>query len=180
MGKKSEFYIQFTGLSDGKHDYHFKIDDTFFTNFDYSDIEGANLAVKMVLDKRPDMLIADFQIEGTLTVMCDRCTDNCDVHVKGDDEIIFKFTEEEIDDEKIIAVLPNEFGIDVSNPIFEISSLLLPSKRLHEAGKCNQEMLDVIDDYLIVEEKKDNQTNEETDQDNDDVDPRWSALKNLK
>ena len=180
MGKKSEYYIQFTSLSDGKHDYHFKIGDSFFAEFDYTDIEGANLTVDLVLDKRPTMLVVDFQIEGTLNVMCDRCTDNCDISVKGQDEIIYKFTEEEIEDEKIIAVLPNEFGIDVSNPIFEISALLLPSKRLHEAGQCNTEMLNAIDDYLIVEEKQDNQANEETDQDEDDVDPRWSALKNLK
>src|SRR5690606_27327097 len=104
------------------------IENTFFTEFDYTEIEGAELTVDLALEKKPNMLIANFNVKGVFTVMCDRCTDNCQVKVKGGDEIIYKFTDEDIDDEKIIAVLPNEIGIDVSMPIFEISSLLLPSK----------------------------------------------------
>ncbi|WP_027421444.1 YceD family protein [Crocinitomix catalasitica] len=181
MVKKSEFYIQFTGLPDGIHNYQYKVDNTFFTEFNYSDIEDADLIVDLALEKKPNMLIANFSIKGVFTVMCDRCTDSCQVKVKGGDEIIYKFTEEDIDDEKIIAVLPNEIGIDISMPIFEISSLLLPSKRTHKKGGCNEEMLNAIDNYLIVESTGNKSVGgDEDEESNDEIDPRWSALKNLK
>ena len=178
--KKSEYYIQFTGLPDGIHHYSFKIGDTFFTEFDYADIEGADLTVNIALEKKPNMLIANFEITGNFTVMCDRCTDSCEVKIEGEDEIIYKFADEAIDDEKIITVLPNEIGIDVSMPIYEISSLLLPSKRTHKKGACNEEMLSAIDNYLIVESTAKNQVEEDENDNDDEIDPRWSALKNLK
>ncbi len=182
MGKKSEYVIGFSSLLDGKHDFHYKIGNEFFEHFDYSDIEGADLTLDLLLEKKPNMLIVTLKTEGSIKVMCDKCTDSFDYPVAGEDEVIYKFTEEELDDEKIISILPNEIEIDMTIPIFEFASLLLPSRRIHPEGECNEEMLKEIDNYLMVE--SDN-VEEETDNDQEepednDIDPRWSQLKNLK
>jgi len=180
VGKKSEYVIGFTSLRDGKHEYQYKIDKTFFEQFEYSDIEGADLELKVVLEKKPTMIIVDFEVEGSLRVMCDRCTDSFDYPVAGSDDVIFKFSEEELDDEKVIAVLPNEIEIDLTVPVYEFTCLLLPSRRVHPEGECNEDMLNAIDNYLMVESDSVMEDGSPEDDEDDEIDPRWSQLKDLK
>jgi len=184
VGKKSEYEIGFTSLLDGKHEYRYEIEDTFFEQFDYSDIEGAKLNLVVVLDKSPNMITVDFKTEGTIKVMCDRCTDSFDLSVEGEDDIIYKFSDEEIDDEKILSIASNETSIDLSTPIYEFTTLLLPSRRLHPVGECNEEMLKEIDNYLMVEtddvDTANNQNSDESQESEEEIDPRWAKLKKLK
>ena len=88
MGKKSEYVIGFSSLLDGKHDYHYKIGSEFFEHFEYSDIEGADLTLDLLIEKKPNMMIASFKAEGNIKVMCDKCTDSFEYPVAGEDEVI--------------------------------------------------------------------------------------------
>jgi uncharacterized metal-binding protein YceD (DUF177 family) len=182
VGKKSEYEIAFVGLRDGKHHFHFKIDDTFFEHFDTTDIEGADLELDMELEKEPTMLQVRFQINGKLKVMCDRCTDSFFIPVNGQDDLIYKFTEKELDNEKVIALSPTATEIDITQPVYEFVSLLLPYKRVHPEGECNEEMLNEINNYLMVEEdEEDDGIDEEVmEEEQDEIDPRWAELKKLK
>ncbi len=181
MGKKSEYVIGFSSLLDGKHDYHYKIGSEFFEHFKYSDIEGADLTLDLLLEKKPNMMIASFKAEGNIKVMCDKCTDSFEYPVAGEDEVIYKFAEEDLGDEKVISILPNEVEIDLTIPIFEFTSLLLPPRRIHPEGECNEEMLKEIDNYLMVESDSSETENDQAKpEDDDEIDPRWSQLKDLK
>ena len=180
---KSEYIIQFSSLLDGKHSFHYKIGDSFFEQFEYSDIEDADLELDVSLEKKPNMMILVFDVVGSLKVMCDRCTESFYFPVSGQEEVIYKFSEEDIEDEKIICVLPNETGIDISVPVFEFASLLLPSRRIHPDGECNEEMLSEMDNYLMIESDNTEEEEESNDSDSTDeneIDPRWSQLKDLK
>ncbi|HIP36124.1 MAG TPA: DUF177 domain-containing protein [Crocinitomix sp.] len=177
--KNKDYKIKFTSLKDGLHTFTFNIRDEFFEQFEYTDIKGAKVIVEIELEKQQTMMIANFSLTGTVKIMCDRCTDNVDLPIKSDDEIIYKFTETEFDDEKVISVYHNEIEIDIMQPIYEFISLSIPSKRLHKKGECNQIMLEEINKYLLVE--KDEQTSSESITNNtNNIDPRWSQLNNLK
>ncbi len=178
MRKKSEYVIGFSSLLDGKHDFHYKIGNEFFEQFDYSDIEGADLTLDVTLEKKPNMMIVTMDVVGIIRVMCDRCTDSFNYPVAGENDVIYKFSEEQLDDEKVICVLPNEVEIDITLSIFEFTSLLLPSRRIHPEGECNDEMLNDIDNYLIVETGEEEDEGSD-DEDDNEIDPRWSQLKDL-
>lgn len=181
MDKKNEYIIRFTSLKDGKHSLSLKVDTAFFEQFEYSDIEGANIALDLVLDKKPTMMVLEMKAKGTLTTMCDKCTDDFDFPISGKENVIYRFTDEELEDEKVISILPNEIDIDISVPVFEFLSLLLPARRVHPKGECNQEILNEIDNYLIVKESKViREEIDETEEDDNEVDPRWAGLKKLK
>ena len=180
MAKKSEYVIGFTGLPDGQHLFSFEIGKTFFEQLDYSEIQDAKLKVKMVLDKNQTMMLASFDIKGKVNIMCDLCTDYFDLTIKGKNEIIYKFSEEDLDDEKIITVKNSETEINVAQPIYEFTALLLPVRRIHPKGKCNQEMLKSIDEYLMVEIPKNNKPQKVGPSNDEEIDPRWAALKKLK
>jgi len=181
VGKKSEYVIGFTSLPDGKHLYSFEIGKTFFEQLDYSEIKDAKLKVKLTLEKKPNMMMANFEIAGKVKVMCDVCTDDFDLPIKGTGNLIYKFGEEDLDDENVTTIYPHETEINVSQPIYEFSFLLLPARRIHPKGKCNQEMLTDIDKYLMVEKKtKKSKTEISEKEEEKEIDPRWAALKKLK
>ena len=53
------------------------------------------------------------------------------------------------------------------------------SKRVHPIGDCNQEMLEAMDNYLMVEEDE-VETSEEPTEEDEGADPRRAALNKLK
>lgn len=183
---KSELEIRFSGLSEGKHDFHFDIGDKFFEQLDYSEVKKADLSVDVNFEKRVNMLILNFDLHGTVTIMCDKCTDDFEMEIENQEELIYKFGEGESDDEKIIMIPENEIEIDITQPVYELTILALPSRRVHPKGECNQEMLDAMDNYLMVEsnEIESNPQQLDTgsvdDDDEEDIDPRWEELKKLK
>lgn len=171
-----EYRIPFVGLKIGVHEFQFDITDAFFEMFEYSLILKGKVDVQLRLEKKETMMIGDFHIEGRVEAECDRCSDPVEVKVKGDYQLIYKFDTEASEDENLITVFPEEFEIDVQNSILEFITVSLPSRNLHKEGECNQEMIDILSEYILYSE--DGTEVEEPSE--DEIDPRWAALKNLK
>ena len=131
-------------------------------------------------EKKPTMLVLSFDISGEVEVMCDKCTDDFRQAIEGEEELIYKFGEGVSDDEKIIIIPHNEIEIDLIQPFYEATILALPSRRVHPENECNQEMLEAMDNYLMVESDEVEQSDSNDETDGDDVDPRWAALNKLK
>ena len=66
--------------------------------------------------------------------------------------------------------------INVAPFIYEFIHLCVPAKMTHEEGKCNDKIKDIVSQYLLTEKPELESKSEE----NDAVDPRWAALKELK
>lgn len=170
-----EYIIPFVGLKLGVHEFDFEITDKFFEGFEYSIVKSGNVKVHLSLDKKETMLIGQFQLEGSINAECDRCGDPVSIDIDGDYQLIFKFGNEPSDDETLVVLYPEDFEIDLNDHLLELINVSLPSRILHNKKKeCNQEMMDLIDEYSYPGES------DSEDGDDDDVDPRWSALKGLK
>jgi len=176
---ENDYIIGFTSLKDGFHDFNYTIGKEFFEHIDYSEIKNAELDVKLSLEKKTTMMILNFEITGKVEVMCDRCTDDFYIKIESDDELIYRFGNEDLGDEKVIVIFPNEVEINIIHPIYEFLSLAIPSRRTHEDKEdCNKDMIKDISEYLLVEEN-DSETIENINK-NTETDPRWSALNKLK
>jgi uncharacterized metal-binding protein YceD (DUF177 family) len=162
------FKIPFVGLKLGKHEFEFDVNNSFFETLSYSLIEKGNLKVWLELEKKETMLLASFYVNGTVEMVCSRCNETMDAEIEDELEIIYKFGDESFDDENLIVISPDSYEIDVTQPIYELITVSLPSRPIHEEGECNEEMVKLIEKFQSKEKK-----------DNDDTDPRWSALKNL-
>jgi uncharacterized protein len=162
------FKIPFVGLKLGKHEFEFDVNNSFFETLSYSLIEKGNLKVWLELEKKETMLLASFYVNGTVEMVCSRCNETMDAEIEDELEIIYKFGDESLDDENLIVISPDSYEIDVTQPIYELITVSLPPRPIHEEGECNEEMVKLIEKFQSKEKK-----------DNDDTDPRWSALKNL-
>ncbi len=169
---KSPFAIPFVGLKIGLHEFEFDIDKSFFESLPYSLIENGRLIAYLELEKKETMLIANLEIDGFIFTDCDRCSEPLAQEIEGALTLYYTFGEEESEDENLIVLAPESYQIDLTQPLYELISLSLPAKMVHEDGDCNEEMVELINKYQ--QPSSDSKTDED-----DDIDPRWSALKNL-
>jgi len=168
---KSAFDIPFVGLKLGTHEFEFDVNDSFFASLPYSLIEKGSVKVWLDLEKKETMMIANFECFGHVEQICSRCNESALVEIDSDLAVIYKFghEEEETNDDNLLIVSYDAYELDVSQQVYEMISLALPIRPMHEDGECDEEMVKLIEKYQVKEEKKDE----------DDIDPRWSVLKGL-
>lgn len=181
---KREYIIPFVGLKLGKHEYNYSVNDTFFEDLEYSPISAADLTIHLELEKKETMLIANFTVEGTVKTNCDRCDAPMELHIDGDLKIIYKFGTEESDDENLIVLHPEDFELDLTDPIYQLSVIALPARRIHEPGECNEEMWKLIQKYSVNSDEDDDDEDWDDDEEEDDLgfddfdpkDPKWTLI----
>ena len=166
------YSIPFTGLKLGKHQFEYEVNDAFFDEFEYSLVKKANLKCLVELEKQETMLILTFGINGTIDTSCARCLAQYPQQVDIHEQQIAKFSEEDMDaDEEIIILTKNDHEIDISGLIYEYINVALPFITVcDDEGNtpyCDKEMLDSLNKLSA-------------NNNNNEADPRWDALKNIK
>lgn len=173
-----EFVIPFVGLKIGNHVFEYDVDISFFEGIDYSIIHDGNVHVNLELDKKETMMIGIFHIDGKVFTNCDRCNDPIEVDAEGEYQIIYKFGDDESDDESLIVLEPNAFEIDIKDYVYELISVSIPVRSVHDIDKCDPEMIALYEKYVVNAAEEDSE-DEDDDQDDDDTDEVWAMLKNL-
>ena len=172
MSHSEKYTIHFGSLTPGIHEFLFEINDAFFQQFENSIVQRAQGDVLVTLDKKSDMLILDFTINGQIVIPCDRCLEELSVEITGNNELLVKFGENPVEESEDVIVISNKsYQLDVSQFIYEYFSMLIPLRNVHpddENGKsqCNPEALKAIEKYKLKEEQK-------------ATDPRWEGLKGI-
>jgi uncharacterized metal-binding protein YceD (DUF177 family) len=173
--KFNQYYIYFSGLKDGKHNFGFKVDKTLFSLYGDQEIIDAKVSIDAVLEKKLNHLSFGFNIVGTVLVACDRCLGDMTIEINYSPVLYVNFGEAssditDIDDTMVLSRA--EGKIDLSKHFYDYIILNIPIQKLHpddEMGNstCNPEMLKNLDKYSVKEGEKDK------------TDPRWDSLKNL-
>lgn len=170
MEMKSEFLIPVSGLALGRHSYQFEINDDFFADKEYSEIQQGKVSVSLDVDRQETMLTLRFGIRGTVRVACDRCADEFDLPIEDEREFFIKLGTENAEESDDVAVVdPDAHDFDVSTLVYEYIILAVPMHRVHPEGQCNPEVI-----ALLTEEDTSSEFDEET------IDPRWAALKDIR
>jgi uncharacterized metal-binding protein YceD (DUF177 family) len=171
MVKSKDYEIQFSALKLGSHQFSFDIEDAFFTLFDYSEIEKAQVHTVVNLVKKTNLLQLDFAITGHVTLICDRCADTYQQEINQHFDLIVKFSDlvESVESDEIVILSNNEHTLSLARYIYEFVHLSLPSKRIHQSeNECNTEILEQLERMGW------------TDETDEIIDPRWENLKQIK
>ena len=169
-----DFELKFSGLAIGKHQFNYEVTKTFFETFQGRGIESdlihdGIVAFDVELDKKDNLLVFDILYDGSVNVDCDVCLDQLDTEVSGDSRIIGKYSDEDFwGEEDVINIPSKDHKVDLSDIFYQLIRLSLPSKIVHEEGKCDPVMLEKLKEYNGGEAT----SNEETD-------PIWNTLKDL-
>lgn len=166
-----DYIISFRGLKIGDHEFDFQITDSFFEVFEYSRTQKANIVLKVLLNKAESMLQLEFFFKGSVHVSCDSCGEDLDYPLDFHESLIVKFSDQEEEESAEVVFLPSaSYEISVAQFIYEYVNLALPMRLTHEEDDEGNPICPID----VLEEFEDNNEPEE------DVDPRWDALKKLK
>lgn len=175
------FQIAFVGLSRGMHEFQMEIGADFFSCFEGSEVEKGDLTLKLLMNKKSNMLDLEFQLSGDVELTCDRCLETYQQSLEDQRMLYVKFGEsrEELSDE-ILVIPTSESHVDISQYVYEYIMLALPAKRVHPGGEgahCDAETLKSLEKYLLKQESAGVTSEPDKAQ---EPDSRWDALKNLK
>jgi len=173
MKDLKEFDISFTGLKLGKHQFSYKIDNTFFDFFQYQEFDKVNIKVDIIFEKKNTMFNLEFISKGFVMVACDLTGESFELNVNGSLSLIVNFGENFNDDNEEILIIPhNSYQLNVGQYIYEMIALSIPTKRVHPGiadGTLDSEVLNRLRNF---ERKKI--------EENKTIDPRWAKLKELR
>ena len=164
------FSLPISGLRDEMHTFRFEVDEEFFQCFEGSVIHESKVEVSLLLDKRPSLMVLQFQFEGTVRVECDRCLEPFDLPIKDAQDLLVKYDDEPREDADVIYIEKGTPSLNVAKYVYEFIHLAIPMHKTHdEAGaECDPEMMQYISKQEDLPEAPD------TDSPTDSV---WSDLK---
>jgi uncharacterized metal-binding protein YceD (DUF177 family) len=165
-----QYQIAFTGLNPGTHIFDFKIGDTFFEQVKDAEITGGKVLVVVTMAREERMMDLHLAIEGKVRVTCDRCNEQMDQEIKGNERLIIKLGDHYYEESEDVQVIPDTaHQFDLAPFIYEYIHLLLPIRRVHPEDKegnsqCDPEIIKKLQEL----------------RESHIPDPRWEALAQLK
>ena len=171
------YSIPVKGLHNGIHQFEFQIDRLFFENFEHSPIAESDVQLKLEFDKRSDMYVLQFELEGTVRTQCDRCAADIDLPVSDSQRLLVKFSlEEEPEEAEVIFINPEAQQLNVAKYIYEFVCLAVPLFKVYDCENddprpCNEEALRYLSNG--------GQTGEEAEEEEKEANPIWDELKKL-
>ena len=170
MGILENFKIDLQGLKGEVSDFNFILTDDFFSTIGTSDVKGGSLDAHLRVKKTAGEYRLEFHVEGTVIVACDICLEDMTIPVATDSDMVARMGEAYDESDEVITVPADEGIVDVAWIIYELIVLAIPTRHVHQEGKCNPEMTAKLG-LLHVDD---------ADINDHDVDPRWSELEKLK
>ena len=169
----SKYKIKLNGLKDGSYINSFRIRGEFFETLNSSEIKLVDIDIDTMLKVENRRYNLEIKSNGmVIDIPCDICTEKINIPISSKiNYIIKKGIEKDLEDENVIFVDEKDKELILDSILYEMIVLAFPSKRQHQLNsindeECNKEMVNLINKYSVKE--------------NNNIDPRWEALKKLK
>lgn len=173
------FRVRISGIELGKHCFSINCDKEFFELAGIEAIKGGSLVLQIEMEKSEKMIDFRCHFEGSVEAECDRCLDIVTLPMDFDERLVVKLvsdtsqTQETVEDD-IWIMDENTYEIDLFHFAYESIALALPMRIVHEDDAdgnptCNPEVM-----------RRLNEMNSDNNDNTQDTDPRWDALKNIK
>ena len=120
------FIVKLHGLTSAVTEFDRQIGKEFFECFGNPDILDADLDVSCDIVRHGVTVDVECNIEGTVTVPCDRCLEPLEIGIETG------FSE---------TYAPESDELDFNQDVYDYVCTALPLQRVHEDGECNPETI---------------------------------------
>ena len=184
MGKFTAFKLPLKSLPEGSHEFDYTIDKQFFVNMEYSDVRDADLAARLTVDYHNHIYRLNFEIAGTVTMMCDRCLDDLVLPIDTSYQINVEYGDDYNDESDDLLIIPEaDNDLNVAYMLFDTIVLRIPMKHVHPMGQCNRAMTALLKKHRAGADAIEDELLDSIDDDSapsdGPSDPRWDALRGL-
>ena len=189
LGKLGKYKVELKNMKADSASYEYVLDNQFFADLDAPEVQKGKLAVTLQVKKSSSgVFLLNFQTDGKVIVLCDRCLDEMELPVSSTDELKVKLGAE-FSDEDDMVIVPEEDGyINVAWFMYEFIALSIPMKHIHAPGQCNKGMVGKLSKHLRRSNEEEDEEDEfdldlplddEADNEPKEIDPRWNELKKI-
>lgn len=168
------YSVNIIGLSLKAHSFEYQLDDAFFKKYGTELLAGGDFKAEVILNKHETFIEADFSIQGSAQLICDRSLEPFQYPLTIRKKVMFKYGEEagEINDE-IVVITRDQATLEIGQLMYEFIGIEVPMKKLHP--RFQEEEEEEFSEGKIVYSSD---ANDKTDEGS--IDPRWEILKKLK
>ena len=179
MNNLHEFTLPLQGLKTGFHQFNFDLNKKFFSNFDQSPVQGAEIHMNVSVDKMPQTFVLKFSHQGHIQTDCDRCLAPINLPISGEDRIILKLSleEAEIEGDDVIYLSPKTTEYNIAQLVYEAVVLNLPTTNVYDC--TNDSPPPCLTDTLHILSGLSAQANEPIEEEEPTTNPVWEILKKL-
>ena len=163
--------IDLKALKEGQNALEFSLSDDYFEAIAAPEVTRGNIHVALEIQRSVGIFTVDMHVEGSVVVLCDLCLDDMEQPILLDSRFTVRFGDEESEDDDVLIVSEDDGVLDTSWLIYEQTVLAIPIKHVHAPGKCNDVMTRKLEELSAARS---------SDGGEDQIDERWSALKQLK
>ena len=166
MKNNREYEIAWQGLKPGLHVFEYTVDDRFIASKQTdTDFRNLNAQIKLNFDKKTNFFLLHFDIDGVITVSCDRCGDDFEMRLWDEFDLLVKLAgedaEERDEDADAVFIPRSETVIDISDWLYEFIMLSIPLQKVHPdnpdgTSGCNPQAIKLLDKLSEHEEEPKN------------------------
>lgn len=176
MKLSREFEIGWFGLALGVHHFSYELDyeKLLQLGFEIDDTyQSLKAKVNLKFDKKGSFFQLKFDIDGSITLPCDRCGQDFEKQLWDEFDLIVKLTGDgsqsdglDEDDGDIVFISRGETVINVAKWIYEFLMLSIPIQHIHpldENGQstCDPKILELLNSYAEQIEEQEEEIQEE-------------------
>lgn len=164
--------------------FEFEINDSFFYEMGGEITKGhikANVRCEVATAQ---IFLFSVHSVGSVFTPCDRCLDEVELRIDINNRLDVRIGDEDDDEGDTLIVGRNRPVFDLAYLVYQFVALSLPISRVHQPGRCNQAMMDILNDHQVArsdqeaDDKPDNRTSDDIDTERGS-DHRWDKLKQL-
>lgn len=162
MKHTREYEIAWQGLKPGLSVYVYDIDDRFMEEKEADkSYKNWNAKVTLQFDKHESFFILDFDVDGLVSLPCDRCGDEFDLKLWDEFKLIIKLIGDDAskieEEDDVVFISRSDTVIDISGWIYEYVMLSIPIQCIHpdlENGDsgCNEQVIKLLNNLYNKEE----------------------------
>ncbi|HTN44876.1 MAG TPA: DUF177 domain-containing protein [Flavipsychrobacter sp.] len=160
--KNREFEIAWQGLKPGVHVFQYEVGDRFINSKQAeADFRDLNAVVKLKFDKNTNFFLLHFDVDGVVTVPCDRCGDEFQLRLWDEFDLMVKLAGEDVEerdeDADAVFIPRSETVLDISDWLYEFVLLSIPLQKVHPEDAeglsgCNTQALKLLNQLSEHEE----------------------------
>jgi uncharacterized protein len=174
--KNVEYDLAIAKLADKTHHFAYELDRAFFEQFDQQLIPDGKLHADVELIKTDRLLTLNFNIKGTVRLICDRSLDEYDQDLDVQEQLLVRYGDQELElDDNVLQITPDTQTLPLAQHLFDYIGLALPMKKLHPRFQNEPDENPESETKLIFTTRQPG----DNDDDDEGTDPRWNALRNL-
>ena len=172
MCNLEQFKVDLKALTEEVTPLEWELDDQFFEQLEDAQLQQGSVHVSGSIRKAVGFFELQLAISGTVRIPCDRCLDLMRQPIGADLNTTVKLGTEDSYDDDVITVDETQSVLDTAWLIYESIALAVPIRHVHQPGDCNVAMSEKLQQLSAA------RSSDADAQDN--IDPRWAKLKNLK